>query len=510
MFCYKKMIQRVFAALLACVFLLSGCAEQPQAPTTELPATTSTKTSKPDDSKDKESAATEEPVMTATTDATFSTEETEPSQTQPVNEPELTTEVLRQHLKDQGKRFAVAYLGYMTYTDETVWNFLDNRNYDALGVLPFLGEIPDTNICCTAPYGEVYCILPVDPESKVTVYSWASEDGDTLTYDNLVYEGTGAAPTMVVCNTSFNPDTRMTIDFSEGTTYEWFPQLDEYYFVMGYWGGEMSDSQDGYDTLDVSPYHHMLLSDYHVLLNGEDGEDFAPYAQDLIGTGWYDDGYDMDGNYYLYKMLLHDGTMDVYWCYGENDEIYEYLGAPWTLEHKNGVAVLTVDFGYFAGVKSYNLLMNQTDGTLYTAVDATSGPIENQWERQYRFLLTTEVSRDVDDALGSWVRSYTMVEDDIQENDQCSVVIYGSEEDGYWIWLEDSERPEWGLEDVQLFITPAEDEGWLEGCQWVGLVDNDELFTRRVALTENGELVIQYYWETEGAPMVSYSYFKRG
>jgi hypothetical protein len=279
---------------------------------------------------------------------------------------------------------------------------------------------------------------------------------------------------------------------------------------MGYWGGEMSDSEDGYDTLDVSPYHHMLLSDYHVLLNGEDGEDFAPNAQDLIGTGWYDDGYDMDGNYYLYKMLLHDGTMDVYWCYGENDEIYEYLGAPWTLEHKNGVAVLTVDFGYFAGVKSYNLLMNQTDGTLYTAVDATSGPIENQWERQYRFLLTTEVSRDVDDALGSWVRIYTMVEDDIQENDQCSVVIYGSEEDGYWIWLEDSERPEWGLEDVQLFITPAEDEGWLEGCQWVGLVDNDELFTRRIALTENGELVIQYYWETEGAPMVSYSYFKRG
>ncbi len=49
----------------------------------------------------------------------------------------------------------------------------------------------------------------------------------------------------------------------------------------------------------------------------------------------------------------------------------------------------------------------------------------------------------------------------------------------------------------------------LEECRRLGLV-NDELFARRVALTENGDLVIQYYWEQDGAPMVSYSYFKRG
>ena len=498
MFRMKKMLQAVIIALMVCAALLSGCTGQPQAPATEPSTDTSAQKPKPDSGKDKE--------------ATSPTDETEPPQTQPVTDSKivLTTDVLRRQLEDQGKRFAVAYLGYMTYTDETVWDFLDNRNYDALEVLPCLSEIPDTNICCAAPYGEVYCILPVDPEAQVTVYSWDTDDGDHFNYDHLVYEGTGTAPMLLVCNTSFNPDSRMTIDFSDGTTYEWFPQLDDYYFVMGYWGGDMSDSEDGYDTLDVSPYHHMLLADYYALLNEKEGSNFAPTAQDLIGTGWYDDGFDVDGNYYLYKMILDEGTMDVYWSYGGDDGIYEYLDAPWNLEHKDGVAVLTVDFGYFAGVKSYNLLMNQEDGTLYTAMDATGEPVTNQWERQYRFLLSTDVGREAEDALGSWTRTYTEVEGDVQENDRCSVVIFGSEEEGYWIWLEDQDSPEWGLEDARLHIVPAEDEGWLEGCPWVGVVDNDTLFSRRVALTENGDLVIQYYWELEGAPMVSYSYFERG
>lgn len=511
MFRMKKLLQVVLVVLMACAVLLTGCTGKPQAPTTEPSAATSAQKPKPDGGKDKETTATENTTAAAeNTEATSPTDETEPPQTQPVTEPEiaLTVDVLRRQLEDQGKRFAVAYLGYMTYTDETVWDFLDNRNYDALAALPCLGEVPDTNICCTAPYGEVYCILPVDPEAQVTVYGWETDDGENFTYDRLVYEGTGAAPTLVVCNTSFNPDFLVSIDFSDGTTYEWFPQLDDYYFVMGYWGGEMSDSMDGYDTLDVSPYHHMLLADYYTMLNAEDGTDFAPTAQDLIGTGWYEDGYDLNGNYYMYKMLLDDGTMDVYWCYGETYEVYEYQDAPWTLEHRDGVAVLTVDFGYFAGVKSYNLLMSE--GMIYTAVDATGGPIANQWERQYRFLLTTEVSREVEDALGSWTRAYTEVEGDFQENDLCSVVIFGSAEEGYRIWLEDYEFPEWNLEDAELYIESAGDEGWLEGCPWVGVVESDALFSRRVALREDGSLVIQYYWEQEGAPMVSYSYFERG
>ena len=117
MFRMKKMLQAVIIALMVCAALLSGCTGQPQAPATEPSTDTSAQKPKPDSGKDKE--------------ATSPTDETEPPQTQPVTDSKivLTTDVLRRQLEDQGKRFAVAYLGYMTYTDETVWDFLDWLHY---------------------------------------------------------------------------------------------------------------------------------------------------------------------------------------------------------------------------------------------------------------------------------------------------------------------------------------------------------------------------------------------
>jgi hypothetical protein len=73
-------------------------------------------------------------------------ETTEPSQP----EQGLTVEQLRQQMSAENKTFAVAYLGYMTYDYETVWEFIDILGEPVLQELPFLNQIPETNIIINA------------------------------------------------------------------------------------------------------------------------------------------------------------------------------------------------------------------------------------------------------------------------------------------------------------------------------------------------------------------------
>lgn len=434
-------------------------------------------------------------------------ETTEPEMT----DPGMTAEALREQLVQQRKRFAVAYLGFLSYEEESIWSFLEN-NADIISELAFINEIPDTNVSCNTPCGEVYCILPVDPEATVAFYTGNSVDNEYWEFNELIYEGTGEEAYLLVCNNACYPDTEVQITFPDDTTYCWNPMLDDYYFTMGLWGGEMSDSEDGYETLDITPYDKILLAQYDTLLNGFDSTWAIPTKEDLIGTSWYDDGYDVSGEYYLYRMTVQEESIDVQWIlYG--DSINTYPDAQYTLETKNGVAVLTVDFKEFAGVKSYNLLLDIQAGLLYTAVDATDGNIATTWERQYRYLFAEEAAEPVD-MVGTWELAWTEVEGYREELDYSAttIVISGESEEELTITYTDSESPSESFQDKALTVVDEEMYYECGNDRWLANVDyvDDYGTTFAVTLLDDGTLLMQMYWEIDdGVPMVAYRGFSK-
>ena len=478
----KRVLTMLLLVLIICTLLLAGCSKSPE-------------------------MLADPTVMPPSAEAT---DPPEAAETVPVQaDPGLTAAALREQLKLEGKRFAVAYLGYMTYDDETVWSFLE-KNHMVSEQLPLLREIPESNISCIAPQGEVYCILPVDPNATLKIYSWNSTSADAPVYDNLIFEGTAEQPVLLVCNAAFYPDTLLSIDYPDGTTYSWHPQLDEYLFVQGYWGGEYSDSLDGYDSLDTSSYNAILLDYYQTMLREPGGNWIVPTKEDLINTDWYADHYDFDGNYYLWQMTLQEEAMDVRWNLGwYENSIYE--AAKWDLENKDGIAVLTIDFGEFAGIRSYNILLDKTAEMLYVAVDATKEPISNQCERQYRFLSPAGVSPEPSAMEGSWERTYVEIEGDRQPDEAtvCTVQIV-SEGENYYIYYDNQDFPDRSLAARPITVMAGEETSWASGCQWVGTFDGtDGNMTHKLAVNQNGNLVIQNFWTVEGAPMVSYEYFCR-
>ena len=422
----------------------------------------------------------------------------------------LTVDAVREQLQQQGKRFAVAHLGYLAYNENTQWPFWKNDD-SIVKQLPLLQEIPETNVIWDAPQGEIFCLIPASEETTIKVYRWNSLSGNEPVYDTLVYEGTGPEPYILVCNAAFQPDTLVTIDFSDGKTWQWHPQLDDNLFVVGYWGGEFSDSEDGYDSLDISPYNAILLDYYKTMRDDPNSSWIVPTAEDMANTGWYNDTYDLDGNYHLWQMQLGEKTLDVRWNPGlrEEDDVYEQ--ANWSIQTKNNIAVLTIDFDEFAGIKSYNILLDEEDGSLYIAVDATADPISNELETLYRFLIPTGTSSEPETMIGSWVREFVYVDGDMQYDEAavCTALII-CQGDSYYITCKNDEMPARNLTDTPITILSGGGNYWLEDCQWVGRIEqaSGDLI-RYVAMTEDGGLMIQNEWTQDGSSSAGYEYFHR-
>jgi len=441
---------------------------------------------------------------------------TEELPAQPTTEPEviasgMTAEALREQLVQQSKHLAVAYLGYLSSEDGSIWSFLEDHA-DILSELAFLDEIPETNVSCNTNQGEVYCILPVDPAATVGVYAGNSVDNEYWEFNELIYEGTGEDAYLLVCNDTAYPDTEVQITFPDDTTYCWNPMLDVYNFTMGLWSGEMSESEDGYETLDITPYDKMLLAQYDNLLNSFDSTWAIPTKEDLIGTSWCDDGYDVDGEYYLYRMTIQEESIDVQWnLYGDGENTFP--DAQYSLETKNGVAVLTVDFREFAGTKCYNLLLDREAGLLYTAVDATNGNITSEWERQYRYLFADEGAEPVD-MVGTWELAWTEVEGYREELDDSTttLVVSGGLEEDLAITYTDGQFPDENFRDKALTVV---DEEMYYGCgndRWLANVDyvDDYGTSFAVTLLDDGTLLMQMHWEMDGGiPMVAYRGFTK-
>lgn len=285
----------------------------------------------------------------------------------------LTVEQLRQQMAAEGKPFAVAYLGYMNFEYETVGNYIDALGEDILRKIPFLTKIPQSNWIASAYQGEVYCIIPADPEALVEIYTGSYD----TTFDNELYAGSSAEPFLLVCNAS-TPDAELRITEPDGTCTVWNPILDAYMYVQqpGY-------AEGGRESLDFSPYNEMLLTYYEEMLADPDWT--QPSKQELEGTIWYWDAYTLDNEYCLYKISFHKDTIDIVWNTGSGDN-YEYNDAKWSYE-AGEVGVLTIDLEDFAGVRKYNLLVDWENDFMYIAVDATGKALTWDSEPQYRFLL---------------------------------------------------------------------------------------------------------------------------
>lgn len=417
----------------------------------------------------------------------------------PVIDNTVTLEQLCLQMAEDGKLFAVAYLGYMTYDYETVYDYIDYICEEVTWDLPFLAQIPETNIITKDSQGEVYCVIPADPETNLEVYTGTSETA----LNELIYEGTGEEPYLLVCNSDFSPDTEILMEDSEGICTVWHPMLDDYLFV-----DQPRYASGGTGSLDFSPYNDLLLSYYYSLME-EDGWEI-PAEESLHGTTWFWDGYNLAENYYFYSVTFDENTVDVRWNPGYGDDC-EYIGAAWNYDH----GVLTIDFDQFAGVHKYNVLVNCEEGTMYIASDATAEKLYWDSEPLYRFLIKEEPTEpsteSVMSLVGNWERTQTEVDGYVEETPagQVTVQITGSSTDDLWIEYTDNEYSDRSYGRKALTIVTDGDTMGFGSVQWIAEVDFTDTDGQSVTLAlVDGALIIRNYFAVDGMQMVSYETFR--
>lgn len=448
--------------------------------------------------------------MVATAGCSFSFEYSDDEDSERKNRPsknqadaEQALEDLREEMDGTEQAFAAAYLGTVDYDEDPIEK-LEHYAPALCEDMPFLTQIPKKRIV-GVEQGEMYCIVPADPEASVQVYGWRINENEEEVYDDLLYESDSGEPFLLICNTGWNPDTILVVD-----DVTWYPQLDELYWL------DVTCDEDWNDLLlDFSSYAEILTADYFDMLERgwEELEE-----ETLLGT-WSYEGYEGE-RYTTYQVRFKEDTADVFWNDGYSNEDYEYLDVPWELKKENGFVVLIMDFGEFAGRLRYNLLIDREEGSLYTALDASTGEVETGFLTQHRFLYSDgEASTPagsapaVTDMIGTWELAYTLAEgyQDESRAGMCTVEIISSASSGLLMSYTDPERPDFNFQLERLVIS----ESFLySGCgneEWMAEVDCAGPYntTYAVTLVADGTLIKQNYFLLDGAPTVSYEFFRR-
>lgn len=261
-------------------------------------------------------------------------------------------------------------------------------------------------------------------------------------------------------------------------------------------------------ALVFSPDAQVLYDKYQGLLGESDTTWRSPNREELVNTIWYYDGYDPEGNYALYQMELYPEGMDVSWLTTDGEK-KTYQAAPWSLETREGIVVLTVDFQEFAGVKEYDLLINPAYEMLYIALDVTQGDVLSEEMPQFRFL-QKHVGLQPEDVVGHWVRTHTEVEGDRIETPKgdCTIHITNEADFGFRLSYQDKNFPEYSFQNAEMTIMLPADMSCFEGCDWMGMVDSSGDTTRYIAV-KDGTLMLVNCFTVDGAPAVSYEWFSR-
>ena len=118
-----------------------------------------------------------------------------------------------------------------------------------------------------------------------------------------------------------------------------------------------------------------------------------------------------------------------------------------------------------------------------------------------------------DGMVGIWELAWTEVEGDRVEAKPggCTVEITKDGMDLFWLSYSDRNYPEDNFTDRKLFVSFGELYSGCGNNQWFAEVDttSDELIRYAVTLLEDGTLLMQYSWEMDGMPWVSYGWYKK-
>lgn len=484
-----RLLRAILAVMLAgCLLLTAGCGKEPAPPRESTP----------------ESGPGESIGETVG--------ETVPAETDPVD-PALSLTPFRQALVGTPQAFAVAYFGCHENLDSgdpvDPFAVMTREAPQLCADLPFLVSIPRERILGDG-YGELYCIVPRDEDATVAVNRGAWDDRWVdYVYDEVLYRSESGEPILLFCNAAgWEPDTQVTITCSDGTVVTWYPWLNDYRCVEPLRDAEWTDL-----LWDFSPYAESLGYGYRRML-AEEWE--HPTEDDLIGRTWGCDTYRRDETMAQYRVTFEADTCTVRWNDGIDAMTHEYRDAPWELRYAGDLAVLSIDFGEFAGELRYNLLVDREMEMLYCMMDITDGVVMPGWESLHRLLQPMDPlnAPEPGGMVGTWELAWTEVEGDVNAatpGDKVIVIGYMGSDTEYVITFTDNILPENGFRKKQLVVRAGEMYPGCGNSEWLAEVDHVGLYDSLYAVTllDDGMLLMQDYWEFEDMAMVSYGWYRR-
>lgn len=303
----------------------------------------------------------------------------DPDDAEPDVDPSISLVSLRQAMIETPELFAAAYIGLTETTDEVeTIEWMKSKAPLLCEDLPFLTAIPESNIIGDR-YGELYCIVPADPNASVAInmISFEAEEREVL------YRSESGDPVLVFCNQGgFAPDTEVHITDSEGRSIIWYPQLNDMSCMA-----ETYNLDGDLAVMDFTSYDELLKKEYEYYLNDADFWKH-PEETDIVNTSWECTEYLMDGTERVYYLDILEDTVNITWNDGIDEENHVYNDAPWKLKTVDGVTVMEIDLSNFEGIRNYCVLITTEHNLMYFSQDFINDDIHN-YEKLTRVLQRT-------------------------------------------------------------------------------------------------------------------------
>lgn len=236
-----------------------------------------------------------------------------------------------------------------------------------------------------------------------------------------------------------------------------------------------------------------------------------PTNADLQGTAWGWEDYKDDLGYRSKLVAFNEWTLDVVWNDGIDENANSYPEATYELTNENGVTVLEIDFREMAGKVYYYLLLSPTDDAIYT-LEIPSDTNGNS--KPESAVLSKKKTANYMELIGKWDRIKTMTEGDETETEPntCIIEINGTSKDDMKLSYTDKVFPQNNYSNKKLIFslgalpvyTNCGNDVWYADVNYVGKFDT----TYAITLLEDGTLLLQNYFTVDGAPMVSYEWFR--
>ena len=252
---------------------------------------------------------------------------------------------LRFMMEDTEMQLAAAYLGWLE-GDVDMDTWLRENCSAQLYANPFITSIPDECIAVAQTYGEVYCVVPADPDATVVIN--LMQEG-TNEVREVLYRGESGEPVLLLCNGGgFYPDTQVIVTGSNGEEFIWYPQTGEY----GLLGVPTNDDLEPL-VYDFSDYAELYPDSYNTWL----GQGWWMVTKSfLTSTCWtyYDDvSAEYPEERWWSLNLMEDGTAELMmssttdytenyegtWSLSDGDDGLTYLSLELVCTEGNGAAI---------------------------------------------------------------------------------------------------------------------------------------------------------------------------